>query len=287
MTSCGECPVDVVRDAVSGAGDVDSGVPLHRGVGQVEGGDEDAVDVVGPLGGADLASVDAVVDGRSEVGERQPVDDRVLLFAVEVGADHPVEVVGVRGCEVVGMPLAGGVAALVAAAGASGEYFAQTAAPFETDREARLAQQGGEVRQQIVAGLGWHPSVRGAQAAGQRDEHNGVGFHVGPSADGHVEQGEDDPVRMVLAGEVAQRLDQLADVVDSMERRMLGGPVAWKWLVGEVLLECSELGTEMHGGLLGVGLSEATLQFGVPGDVPGQVPDWVPDQGFLFPMGAL
>ena len=96
---------------MSGAGDVDAGARLHRWFGQVERGDQDAVDVVGPLGGADLASVDAVVDGRSEVGERQPVDDRVLLFAVEVGADHPVEVVGVRGCEVVGVALAGGVAA--------------------------------------------------------------------------------------------------------------------------------------------------------------------------------
>ena len=279
--------MDVVGDAMSSARDVDTRVPLHRWFGQVEGGDQHAVDVVGPLGGADLASVDAVVDGRSEVGERQPVDDRVFLFAVEVGADHPVEVVGVRGCEVVGMALTGGVAALVAAAGASGEYLAQTAAPFETDREARLAQQGGEISEEIVAGLGGHTSMCGAQSAGQRDEQNGVGLHVGSSADGHVEQGEDDPVRTVLAGEVAQGLDQLADVVDSVERRMLGGPVAWKWLVGEVLLECSELCTEIHGGLLGVGLSEAMVRFGVPGDVPCQVPDSVPDQGFLFPMGAL
>ena len=279
--------MDVVGDAVSGAGDVDAGARLHRWFGQVERGDQDAVDVVGPLGGADLASVDAVVDGRSEVGERQPVDDRVLLFAVEVGADHPVEVVGVRGCEVVGMALAGGVAALVAAAGASGEYLAQTAAPFETDREARLAQQGGEISEEIVAGLGGHTSMCGAQTAGQRDEQNGVGFHVGSSADGHVEQGEDDPVRTVLAGEVAQSADERADVVDSVERRMIGAPVAWEWLAGEVLLECAELRAEIHRGLLGVGLSEAMVRFGVPGDVPGQVPDQVPDQVFLFPIGAL
>ena len=283
MTSCGERSVQVVGDAVSGAGDVDSAVPLHRLFGQIEGGDQDAVDVVGPLGAADLTSVDAVVDGRSEVGECQPVDDRILLFAVEVGADHPVEVVGVRGCEVVGMALTGGVAALVAAAGAAGEYLAQTAAPFETDREARLTQEGGEVCQHFIAGLGWHSSVRGAQSAGQRNEQNSVGFHVRSSADGHVEQGEDDPVRMVLAGEVTQRADECADVADSVERRMLGGPVAWERLVGEVMLECSELGTEIHRGLLGVGLSEAMVRFGVPGDVPGQVPDQV----FLFPIGAL
>ena len=279
--------MDVVGDAVSGAGDVDAGARLHRWFGQVERGDQDAVDVVGPLGGADLASVDAVVDDRSEVGERQPVDDRVLLFAVEVGADHPVEVVGVRGCEVVGMALAGGVAALVAAAGASGEYLAQTAAPFETDRQARLAQQGGEFSEEIVAGLGGHTTMCGAQSAGQRDEQNGVGFRVGSSADGHVEQGEDDPVRTVLVGEVAQRSDERADVANSVERRVVGGPVAWEWLVGEVLLESSELGTEIHGGLLGVGLSEAIVRFGVPGDVPCQVPDSVPHQGFLFPIGAL
>ena len=51
--------------------------------------------------------------------------------------------------------------------------------------------------------------------------------------------------------------------------------------------DSSELGTEIHGGLLGVGLSEAMVRFGVPGDVPGQVPDQVPDQVFLFPIGAL
>jgi len=127
----------------------------------------------------------------------------------------------------------------------------------------------------------------GAQSAGQRDEQNGVGFHVGSPTDGHVEQGEHDPVRAVLAGEVAERADERSDVVDSVERRMLGGPVAWERLVGEVLLECSELGTEIHRGLLGVGLSEAMVRFGVPGDVPGQVPDQVPDQVFLFPIGAL
>ena len=112
-------------------------------------------------------------------------------------------------------------------------------------------------------------------------------IYLTSSADGHVEQGDHDPIRMVLAGEVAQHPDQPADVVDSIERRLVGGPVAWEWLVGEGLLECSELCTEIHGGLLGVGLSEAMVRFGVPGDVPGQVPDSVPDQGFLFPMGAL
>jgi len=287
MGSCGECLVDVVGDAVSGTGNVDSCVPLHRSVGQVEGGNQDAVHVVGPLGAADLASVDAVVDGRSEVDERQPVDDRVFLFAVEVGADHPVEVVGVRGCEAFVVALTGGVAALVAATRATGEYLAQTATPSEAARKARFAQQGGEVSQQIVVGFGGHPPVRGAQSAGQRDEQNGVGFHMGSPADRHVEQGEHDPVRTVLAGEVAQRPDQLADFVDSVERRVVGGPVAWERLVGEGLLECSELRTEIHGGLLRVGLSEAMVRFGVPGDVPGQVPDSVPDQGFLFPMGAL
>ncbi len=287
MRSRGECLVDVVGDAVSGARDVDSGARLHRWFREVEGGDQHAVDVVGPLRAADLASVDAVVDGRSKVGERQSVDDRVFLFAVEVGADHPVEVVSVRGCEAISMPLAGGVAALVAAAGASGEDLAKTTAPFETGRETRLTQEGCEVCQQIVAGLGGHPSVHRAQSAGQRYQQNGVGFHVGPSADGHVEQGDHDPIRMVLAGEVAQHPDQPADVVDSIERRLVGGPVAWEWLVGEGLLECSELCTEIHGGLLGVGLSEAMVRFGVPGDVPCQVPDSVPDQGFLFPMGAL
>ena len=110
---------------------------------------------------------------------------------------------------------------------------------------------------------------------------------MGSSADGHVEQGEDDPVRTVLVGEVAQRSDERADVANSVERRVVGGPVAWEWLVGEVLLESSELGTEIHGGLLGVGLSEAIVRFGVPGDVPCQVPDSVPHQGFLFPIGAL
>ena len=287
MRSCGECLVDVVGDGVSGSGDVDSRVPLHRWFGQVEGGDEDAVDVVGPLCGADLASVDCVVDGRPEVGERHPIGDRVFLFAVEVGADHPVEVVSVRGCEAFGMSLAGRVAALVAAAGASGEYLAQAAASFETDREARLAQQGGEISEEIVAGFGGHTAVRGAQSAGQRDEQNGVRFHVGSSADGHVEQGEDEPVRTVLVGEVAQRPDQLSDVADSVESRVVGGPAAWERLVGEVLLECSELCTEIHDCLLGVGLSEAMVRFGVPGDVPCQVPDLVPDQGFVFPMGAL
>lgn len=286
MRSRGECLVDVVGDAVSGTGDVDPGVPLRR-CGQVERGDQDAVDVVGPLGGADLTSVDPIVDGHSEVGERQPVDDRVLLFAVEVGADHPVEVVGISGCEALGVALASGVAALVAAAGATREYLAQTAAPFETGRETRLTKQRGEVCQQIVAGLGWHTTVCGAQSAGQRDEQNGVGFYVGSSADRHLEQGEDDPVRTVLAGEVAHSADKRADVADSVERPMVGWPVAREWLVGEVLLEGSELRTEIHGGLLGVGLSEAMVRFGVPGDVPGQVPDSVPDQGFLFPMDAL
>jgi hypothetical protein len=283
MGSRSEGLPDVAGDAVSGAGDVDPTAGPHRSIGLVEGGDEDTVHVVGPLGAADLASVDAVVDGRSEVDERQSVDDRVFLLAVEVGADHPVEVVGIGGCEAFGVALTRGEATLVAAAGASGEYLAQTAASFETARQARLAQQGGEVSQQIVAGLGGHTSVRCAQSAGQRYEQNDVRFHVRPSADGHVEQGEHDLVRTVLVGEVPQCADERAEVVDSVERLVFGGPVAWERLVGKGLLECSELCTEIHSCLLGVGLSEAMVRFGVPGDVPGQVPD----QGFLFPTGAL
>ena len=285
MTSCGECLVDVVGDALSGAGDVDAGVPPHRRFGQIEGGDQDAVDVVGPLGAADLASVDAVGDRRSEVGEREAVDDRVFLLAVEVGADHPVEVVGVGGREAVGVALAGGVAALVAAAGSVSQYFAQAAATFEAGRESWLAQQGGEVDQEIVAGLGGHSAVC-SQPAGQGHEQNSVGFDAGSSAVGHGEHGEHDLVRTVLVAEVAQCADEPIDVADPVERRMIGWPVAWQWLIGEGLLECSELCTEMHGCLLGVGLSEAMVRFRVPGDVPDNVPDRVPEQDLLFPIGA-
>ena len=59
MQSRGECLVDVIGDAVSGAGDVDSGAGLHRWFGQVEGGEQHAVDVVGPLGGCLLYTSDA------------------------------------------------------------------------------------------------------------------------------------------------------------------------------------------------------------------------------------
>jgi len=181
----------------------------------------------------------------------------------------------------VGVALAGSEATLVAAAGAVGEYFAQAAAPLETGGEVGFAQQGCEVDEQIVARLGRHSSVC-SQPAGQCHEQNGAGFDAGSSAVGHVEQGEHDLVRTVLVGEVAQCADEGADVADPVERRVVGWPVAWQWLIGEGLLESSELCTETHGCLLGVGLSEAMVRFRVPGNVP----DRVPDQGFLFPIGA-
>jgi hypothetical protein len=287
MASCGECLVDVVGDTVSGAGDVDPGVRPCGRLNQVKSRDQDAVDVVVPLDGADLAAVDSVVDRFSERYECQPVDDRGFLFAVKVGADHPVEVVGVRGCEAVGVSLAGGVSALVTSAGASGEHFTQSAAPFEAGCETRLTKQGCEVCQQIVAGFWGHPSMGGTQSARQPNEQKDVWIHVRPSGHGHVEQREHDSVGTVLVREVAQRSDESADTADSLERRPVRGPVARERVLGEGLLECSELGTEVHGCLLGVSLSEAMVRFGVPGDVPGRVPDSVPDQGFPFPIGAL
>jgi hypothetical protein len=283
MGSCGECLVDMVGDAVSGAGDVDPCVRPCGRLRQVEGGDQDAVDVVVPLDGADLAAVDAVLNRLSERHKCQPIVYGRFVFAVEVGAHHPVEVVGVRGSEAFGVPLASGVSALVTTTSTSGENFAQAAAPLEARCETRLTQQGCEVGQQIVAGLGGHPSVSGTQPARQTNEQEGLWFHVRPSAHGHVEQRNNDMVGTVLFSEVAKRSDESAYRAESPEGRSVGGPVAWEGLSGEGLLKCSELSTEVHACLLGVWLSEAMVRFGVPGDVP----DPVPDQGFPFPIGAL
>ena len=86
MRSRSECLVDEGGDALSRPGDVNAGTPLHRRLGQIEGGDQDAVDVVGPLSAADLTPLNAV-------GDRPPEVDEAVLALYSIFDNHHISLI--------------------------------------------------------------------------------------------------------------------------------------------------------------------------------------------------